>query len=289
MKYEFIHANRSDYAVEEMCHVLNTSRSGYYIWLKQGEPKRIRRDKELLVKIKRSFEKNKERYGAPRIYKDLRAEKISCSKPRIARLMKENNLKAKAARKYKVTTDSSHSKPVAPNLLKQNFNVAAQNQVWVSDITYIWTMKGWLYLAIVLDLYSRKIVGWSMSNRINKELVINAFMQAYWKRKPDKGLIFHSDRGSQYASNNFRNLLKQFDIKQSMSGKGNCYDNAVAESFFKTIKVELINWETYYSRTQARTSIFEYIEAYYNKERRHSALNYLSPNDFEVNYRLQCA
>lgn len=272
-----------------MCRVLNVSRSGYYSWGYRGESKKAKEDKELLSIIKKIFEKHQERYGAPRIAKDLKENGIRCGRHRTARIMRENGLKAKVKKKFKVTTDSWHKLPIAPNLLNQNFHVVRPNKVWVSDITYVWTREGWMYLCTVIDLYSRKVVGWAMDKRMKKELVIRALDQAYYRRRPGKGLIFHSDRGSQYASHEFRRRLRTYQMVQSMSGKGNCYDNAVAESFFKTLKTELVYWNEYYTREQAKQSIFEYIETYYNRVRRHSFINYFTPDAFERRSMLKCA
>ena len=201
---------------------------------------------------------------------------------KVFKLMRVNNIYGKYKRKFKVTTKASRNAIAASNLLNQNFIVNSPNKIWVSDISYIWTNEGWLYLAIVLDLHSRKIVGWSLDERMTKQLVINSFLRAYWNQKPGKGLIYHSDRGSQYASNQFQNILSNLNVTSSMSGKGNCYDNAVAESFFHTIKNELPNNCIFKTRNEAKTMIFEYIETFYNSRRRHSFLGYCSPNEFEL-------
>jgi transposase InsO family protein len=221
-------------------------------------------------------------YGSPRITIELREQGDTCSKNRVARIMRENDIKAKTARKFKVTTNSKHNMPISENLLNQNFSVSTPDRVWVSDITYIRTLEGWLYLSIILDLYSRKIIGWSVSDRITKKVVTDALLKAIWNRKPSKGLIVHSDQGSQYASIEFRNIIKRFGFKQSMSGKGNCYDNAVAESFFHTIKTECVYSEVYKSKSEAKSAIFDYIEIFYNRQRRHSTIGYMSPVDFEI-------
>lgn len=289
MTYEFIHSYRSEFSVEEMCQVLTVSRSGYYGWTRREESPKSKEDRVLFVVINGLFEKHKKRYGAPRIAKDLKEDGISCGRHRTARIMRENGLKAKAREKFKATTDSCHTLPVAPNLLNQDFKVNRPNQVWVSDITYIWTREGWMYLCTIIDLYSRKVVGWAMNKRMKKDLVIRALDQAYHRRRPGKGLIFHSDRGSQYASHAFRKRLAKYQMFQSMSGKGNCYDNAVAESFFRTLKTELVYWEVYYTRDQAKQSIFEYIEVYYNRFRRHSFIDYFTPDAFERRSMLKCA
>lgn len=239
------------------------------------------RDIYLLSQIKEIHFRSKGRYGSPRITSSLKdnGERVSCK--RVLRLMRENNICSKVKRKFKCTTDSKHNHLIAPNLLEQNFTAKFPNQIWVSDITYIWTLEGWLYLSIILDLCSRKMVGWHINDRITKELVITAFMKAYWSRKPGKGLIHHSDRGAQYASNDFQQLLKNIGAKCSMSGKGNCYDNAVAESFFNSLKTELGSGNIFKTKEEAKNAVFEYIEAFYNEWRKHSTLNYCSPNKFE--------
>jgi len=223
-------------------------------------------------------------YGSPKITIELNAEGILCGKNRVARLMKENEIKSKVKKKYKVTTDSKHKNPVAENLLKRNFAAEKPDEKWVSDITYLWTGEGWFYLCVIIDLFSRQVVGWSVSKRMSSSLLINAFDKAYKKRKPSSGLIFHSDRGSQYASKAFRKVLKSKGLVQSMSRKGDCWDNAVAESFFSVFKKELIFGNQYISRAKLKSCIFEYIEIFYNRFRRHSYLEYLSPADFERDF-----
>jgi putative transposase len=281
MKYEFIKANRSAFSIVKMCQVLGVSTSGYYKQFKLPKNSRDKDNEMLLNRIRDIFVDNKGRYGSPRVKEQLDKDGIVCGKNRVARLMRKNNIKAKRSKKYKVTTDSKHNHPVAENLLKQDFSAKAVNEKWVSDITYIYTQEGWLYLAVVLDLCSRKVVGWSMGNRITKDLTIKALRQAMNRRGIRAGLILHSDRGSQYACHDYVHLVKSSSFIQSMSGKGNCYDNAVMESFFKTLKIEEVYWQRYLTRDDARKSIFEYIETYYNTKRMHSALDYMSPNEFE--------
>jgi putative transposase len=281
MKYQFIERHRSAFAVEKMCLALKVTASGYYRQRKRGKSKRALSNEQLDQAIRVAHRKSRGNYGSPRITKELKEQGIGCSENRVARRMQKNGIAAKTKRRFKVTTKSKHNHPVAENVLQQNFAATAQNQVWVSDITYVWTREGWLYLAIVLDLFSRQIVGWAMSHCLGQDMVLQALRQALLRRGPVPGLIFHSDQGVQYACQAFRELLIQFRIIQSMSGKGNCYDNAVAESFFHTLKTELVYFEDYQTREEARRSIFEYIEVFYNRERRHSALNYLSPVNFE--------
>jgi putative transposase len=264
-----------------MCQVLKVSKSGYYEYLNMPQSQRDKDNAELLNKIKYVFEDNKGRCGSPRIKKQLNKDGVVCGKNRVAGLMRKNNIKAKGVKKFKVTTDSKHNHSVAENLLEQDFTATTINEKWVSDITYIYTCEGWLYLAVILDLCSRKVVGWSMGDRITKELTLKALRQAISRRGIRQGLILHSDRGSQYACNDYTQLVKANNFIQSMSGKGNCYDNAVMESFFKTLKIEEVYWELYLTRDAARKSIFEYIETYYNTKRMHSTLNYMSPQEFE--------
>ena len=281
MKYQFIENNRSAFAVEKMCRALKVVPSGYYTQKKRGISKQALSNERLDRAIRAAHKQGRGNYGSPRITKELKEQGISCSENRVARRMQKNGIAAKTKRRFKVTTQSKHKHPVAENVLKRNFGATAQNQVWVSDITYVWTREGWLYLAIVLDLFSRQVVGWALSHCLGQDIVLQALRQARLRRGPVPGLIFHSDQGVQYACQAFRELLAQLRIVQSMSGTGNCYDNAVAESFFHTLKTELVYFEDYQTREEARSSIFEYIEVFYNRERRHSALNYVSPVNFE--------
>jgi putative transposase len=282
MKYEFIHRYRSAFRVEKMCRVLQVSRSGYYSWIDRPESKRSEENRRLLTAIKYIHKESKSIYGSPRITQALPARAMKASQNRVARMMAKNGIKSKVKRKFRVTTQSDHTLPISPNLLHQDFSASAPNLKLVSDITYIHTREGWLYLTTVIDLFHRKIVGWSMSNRMTAEQTTIAALKQYVKHcSPAVGVIFHSDRGVQYACCDFRELLEKNGFIQSMSGKGNCYDNAVAESFFKTLKTELIYHERYRTRAEARASIFEYIETFYNRVRKHSYLEYLSPEQFE--------
>lgn len=281
MRYAFIEAHRSLFRVEKMCCVLGASKSGYYAW-RGWKKTRLQEENEMILdKIKEAYKKSHGIYGSPRIATELHENGIHCSKKRIARLMRVNNIMAKTRRRFKATTNSRHTLAVAQNLIQKEFSVNEAYKVWVSDITYIWTDEGWLYLAIIMDLFTRGIVGWAMSERITAEMVIKAFQQAITRRNPPEGLIFHSDRGSQYASDAFRDVLKHYGCIQSMSDKGDCYDNAVAESFFHTLKTEHVYFERYKTREEARLSIFEYIEVFYNRIRRHSTLGNRSPYEFE--------
>ena len=266
-----------------MCEVLDVSRSGYYAWQGRPESARSVQRRELVAEMRVIHgEQYKGNYGSPRMCQELQARGHAVSENTVARLMQEHELRALTARKFRHTTDSKHSYPVADNILNQEFEQADANEVWVSDLTYIPTREGWLYLACVLDLYSRRVVGWSMSERMTSDLVISGLKMGLLTRDLEgKELLHHSDRGSQYASGGFQKLLADHGITCSMSGKGNCYDNAAMESFFATLKKELVHQEDYDTRAAARRSIFEYIEVFYNRERRHSALGYQSPCAFE--------
>lgn len=264
-----------------MASVLKVSRSCYYAWLNSKPSNHELRDRELLVEIKHIFKDKRGNYGSPRIYDKMEKTGFSCSKKRIARIMNENGLVARLKRKFKITTDSSHDYPISPNLVNRNFYVESANTCWVSDLTYIWTMEGWLYLCVILDLFSRMAVGWSMASHMRADLAIDALDMATMHRNPEAGLIFHSDRGVQYASSSFRKKLKLFEMVQSMSRKGNCWDNACAESFFSTLKMEEVFRKKYRTKEEARKSIFEYIAVFYNRQRSHSFLDYLSPADYE--------
>jgi len=264
-----------------MCKVLSVGRSGYYHWLHRPPSSKDLEHEKIGSLIKLIFIKNRNAYGARRIKKALSKEGLIVSRRRIGQIMRNEHLYCKTKRKFKVTTDSKHNLPVAPNLLNREFSVDQPNKYYVGDVTYIWTEEGWLYLAVVLDLYSRQIVGWSMNKNMKATLVNNALLMAIWKRKPKKGLIWHTDRGAQYASNSHRALLKSHGIIQSMSRKGNCWDNAVSESFFHTLKNELIHHRQFKTRSEAKIATFEYIEVFYNRIRMHSANEYLSPMEFE--------
>jgi len=261
---------------------MSLSRSGYYEWLQNPECDRVKEDKEITIMIKQVFEEGRSTYGSRRIKKRLAQKKVAVSRNRITRLMKESSLVCKTKRKFKATTDSKHNKQVSPNLLARKFNVLQANSYWVGDITYVPTEEGWLYLATVIDLYSRKVVGWSMSNNMKAELVNKALLMAIWQRKPLEGLVWHTDRGSQYAADIHRAIIKQHHITQSMSRKGDCWDNAVAESFFHTLKTELTHQCKFKTREEAKHVIFEYIEVFYNRIRIHSANDYLSPVEYEA-------
>ena len=270
----------------EMCKVLYVSRSRYYAWRKNPLSKRAKADASLTEKIKAIFVEGRENYGTRSIQNRLAQRAVEISRKRIARLMELAGLRCKIKRKFKVTTDSNHKLYIAPNLLQRQFHVTAPNRVWAGDITYIPTRNGWLYLATVMDLYSRKIVGWSMNTSMSASLVNDALTMAIWSRKPGKGLIWHSDRGSQYCAKSHRVILKDHKIIQSMSRKGDCWDNATSESFFSTIKREMPQIGDFVDQKQAAATIFEYIEVFYNRIRAHSTIGYRAPAEFEEDARI---
>lgn len=268
-----------------MCKMLGVSKSGYYNWLKSGPSKRWIENESISIEIHTIFKESFESYGAPRIKVELLKHGHRVSRPRVARLMRANNLFARRRRKFIFTTDSNHNYPIAPNILNQNFTVDRENQIWVSDITYIQTKQGWVYLTVIIDLFHRKVVGWSMSQTLSTDdTIIPAWNMAVKANTITKKLIFHSDRGTQYASCRFTNILKSYDglVKQSMSRKGNCWDNAVAESFFKSLKVEWVYKHNYALRSQAELSIFQWIETWYNRKRIHSTLGYKTIEEFQI-------
>lgn len=281
MRFDFIGRHSAEFPVTVMCRVLKVSRSGFYAWKLRPDSPRVCQDRKTAVIIAEIQQLVRRVYGAPRMHRELKARGEKIGRKRVARLMKQNGLQSRCRRKFRVTTQSNHQHAASPDLLKREFTPKGPNQVWVADITYIATREGWLYLAVVLDLYSRKVVGWRLGERISRELVIEALKMAVARRKPSAVLVHHSDRGSQYASVEFRRILKEHGIHASMSRKGNCWDNAVAESFFGSLKTELDYDGTFPTRESARREIFEYIEIFYNGSRRHSTLGYVSPREFE--------
>lgn len=282
MKFEFIDAQKACFPVDFMCQQLGVSRSGYYAWKKRPESERQKADRALAQEVEKVHQESRGRYGSPRVQAELRARGRKVSRKRVARLMGQKGLRARGKRRFVRTTDSRHTQPVAPNVLERNFSPGQPNCTWATDITYIWTRQGWLYLAVILDLYSRRVVGWAMSQHIDRHLVLNALDMALKSRRPPRGLLHHSDRGSQYASEDYQQLLAAYGIQCSMSRKGNCWDNAVAESFFSSLKMELVHEADFATHEQARAALFEYIEVFYNRKRRHSSLGYLSPVEFEL-------
>lgn len=280
MRYAFVEQHRDSYPLQALCAALQVSDSGFAAWQCAEGPKKWLSDRQLLARIREIHEETKAAYGSPRIYQELKGRGIPVSKGRVERLMRENGLRGRHKRRFKATTDSKHSLPVAPNRLNQNFETERPDQVWTADITYLATGEGWLYLAIVLDLYTRQIVGWAMRERMSKDLVIDALRMAWFRRRPQPGLIHHSDRGSQYCSHEFQKQLADYDMLASMSRKGNCWDNAPSESFFNSLKNERVHGSRYETRDEARADVFEYVEVFYNRSRRHSSLGGQSPASF---------
>jgi putative transposase len=268
-----------------MCEVLEVSRSGYYAWAKREPSERAKQNLELAEKIVEIHDESRGTYGSPRVHAQLRGEGIEVNHKRVERQMREMGLSGRCRPKFRKTTDSNHDLPIAPNLVQRQFEIDEPDKVWVADITYIWTLQGWLYLAVVLDLFSRRVIGWSMADHMRADLVLDALRAALGRRSPDEeGLIFHSDRGSQYAADAFRALLQEHGIQASMSRRGNCWDNAVAESFFATLKTELVEELGYSSRDVTRTTIAEWIEIFYNGKRLHSTNGYVAPVEYERRY-----
>jgi transposase InsO family protein len=274
-------AEKKNHCIRMLSRALEVSASGYYAWIKRLPSDRDEANEVLLRKISAIHAKNDRRYGSPKMTKALKAEGIPCGKNRVARIMRENKIRSKVKRKFKVTTDSKHKLPVAENILARNFSPASENVAWVSDITYLWTNEGWLFLCVILDLFSRKVIGYAMDKRMKQELVHDALEMAVKNRNPPRGVIFHSDRGSQYAADRTREMLTTLGFIQSMSKKGDCYDNAVAESFFKSLKVEAIYGDRFATRDEMRQTVFEYMEVFYNRERIHSSLGYVTPERYE--------
>jgi putative transposase len=281
VRFAFIEAEKAKFHVAVSCRMLGVSRAGFYAWRTRPKSNHAGEDERLGVEVASIHAESRQRYGSPRVHAELRARGHRTSRKRVARLMAAQGLAARRRRRFRVTTDSNHQFPVAANLLARNFTVKAPDVAWVTDITYIFTGEGWLYLAVILDLYSRFVVGWAMGDRITRQLTLDALTMALSRRHPPRGLLHHSDRGSQYASTDYRKALDRWGITCSMSRRGDCWDNAVGESFFATLKVELVYDTAWATRAQARSELFEYIEVFYNNERRHSSLGYLSPLAFE--------
>jgi len=283
VKYAFILARAVAFPVALMCRVLGVSRSGFYAWRAQPVSERDKRESALLQKVKRVFEASQGRYGSPRVHRELREEGELVSRKTVAALMQKEGLVARSKKRFRATTDSKHNDPIAPNLLKRKFTREAKNEVWVTDVTAIWTAEGWLFLAVMLDLFSRRVVGWATSATNDRFLALDAVRMAVAERRPPPGLIHHSDRGSPYASDDYRAELKRFGIVPSMSRKGDCWDNAVAESFFSTLKTEALGDDLVpVSHANAFEVVRDYIDGFYNTVRRHSHLDYKSPIEFEL-------
>ena len=281
MRYECIHRRRERYPVEAMCRLLKVSKGGYYAWRERPESQRAVQDRELLKAIRVAYEESDGTYGSRRVRKELNEAGIACGRRKVAKLMRSAGLRGCPTKRYKGRAGGLPGGTAAPNLLEQDFAADEVNERWASDVTYIWTMQGWLYLAVVMDLCSRRIVGWSMSRRINRHLTLDALQMALSYRHPDGGLIHHSDQGAQYLSDDYQRLLKRYGITCSMSRRGNCFDNAAVESFFSLLKRERVYRRHYRTREEARADIFDYIERFYNRQRRHGYVGDLSPVEFE--------
>ena len=281
MRFAFIATEKAAFPVRLLCRTLQVSRAGFYAWQTRPPARRQQDDDRVSVQIAAIHAESRQRYGSPRIHAELRDRGCRMARKRVARLMRVRGLAARRRRRFRTTTHSRHPFPIAPNVLARQFDRAAPDQAWVTDITYIPTGEGWLYLAVILDLHSRFAVGWAMSARITDDLTLDALNMALARRRPPPGLLHHSDQGSQYASGDYQRVLAQHGVVCSMSRRGNCWDNAVAESFFATLKVELVHDAAWTTRTTARAELFDYLELFYNGQRRHSALGYLSPRVFE--------
>ena len=289
MKFAFISQEKVAFPVAVLCRVLAVSPSGYYASCGRPRSPRVRRDQELSERVAAAHLASKRRYGSPRVHADLKAAGERVGRKRVARLMREKNLAARTRRRFRATTNSNHAFPVAPNVLERDFTAAAPNKAWVTDITFLWTAEGWLYLAVILDLFSRRVVGWATSENVDRHLALAALDKAIALRRPGPGLVHHSDRGSTYASHEYRRALETGAIECSMSRKGDCWDNAVAESFFASLKRELEELDDLESRAGATLYIAEYIDGFYNLSRRHSAIDYKSPLEFELIHSVKTA
>ena len=289
MRFAFINAEKANHAVRTLCRVLQVSKSGYYAYLARGPSRRTRQDEALKVRIASIHQRSGGTYGSPRVYQRLRQEDFEVGRDRVARLMRQMQVFGKPKRRYRMTTDSDHDAPVAPNLLQRDFQAERPNQRWVTDITYVWTQQSWMYLAVVMDLFSRRIVGWAMRPHLQAELALGALRMALGRRMPEPGLVHHSDRGVQYAAHVYQNVLHEHGIVCSMSRKADCWDNAVVESFFARLKTELVNRQSWRTARELKDAIGRYIEGWYNPHRLHSSLGYLSPNQFEQRYFSQQA
>ena len=282
MRYEFIESHRDEFPIKLMCNVLGIVRQSYYAWRNRGPSQREQENEKLLEEIKEIHRHSRQTYGSPRIHQALKAQGIVVGRNRVARLMREHGIRAIQKRKKKWTTDSSHSLPIAPNLVNRQFEVDGSDKLWLADLTYVRTEEGWLYLAAILDVHSRKVVGWAMDQTMSRKLCMDALGMAVMVRQPGEGLVHHSDRGSQYASADYQAMLEEHGIHCSMSRKGDCWDNAPMESFFGSLKTESLHRYKFKTRNDARREIFEYIEIFYNRKRIHSALGFNSPEAFET-------
>lgn len=286
-RFRFVRGHASEHPVSTLCRVLEVSKAGYYAWVKRPPSTRAREDAALVTTIRDIHQESGRTYGSPRVHRELRAQGVRHGEKRIARLMRRAGIRAKTVRRFRVTTQSDHPHPVAPNVLERQFSETTPDRVWVGDITYLSTREGWLYLAVVLDLATRRVIGWSMRHTLERGLTLDALGMAIERRRPGPGVLVHTDRGSQYASGDYRALLAAHGMRCSMSRRGDCWDNAVAESFFATLKRELVDGADWRTRDEARSAVFRYIETWYNRRRRHSTLGYLSPEEFERQYNEQ--
>jgi len=284
VKFAFIEAEKVAFPVAAMCRVLGVSPAGFYAWRRRPPSPRATENAALVEEIREVHVESRRTYGSPRIRAALLARGRKAGRHRVARLMRHAGISARRRRRFRATTDSRHAMPVAPNVLARTFKAPAPNVAWVTDITYVWTREGWLYLAVILDLFSRRVVGWAMRESLSRELALDALDMALRSRRPSSGLLHHSDRGSQYASADYQTALAERGIVCSMSRKGDCWDNAVAESFFATLKTELVNEVDFVTRAQARRAIFEFVEVFYNRQRLHSSLGFVCPVVFESMY-----
>ena len=284
--FELVKAEKAHYPIAVLCSVLSVSRSGFYAWERRPKPARARADAALVLDIRAAHKLGRGTYGSPRVHAELQAKGMRVGENRVARLMREDGLRARQKRRFRRTTDSNHTDPIAPNILQRNFEPEAPNQSWATDVTYVHTGEGWLYLAVMLDLFSRRVVGWAASVTNDRALALEALQRALTARNPEPGLVHHSDRGSPYASDDYRRALEERGLVASMSRTGDCWDNAVAESFFASLKAELVDHERYPSHSAAVASIADYIENFYNPLRRHSHLGYLNPIEYELRAQL---
>lgn len=285
MRYQFIKQHQGQFSQAALCRVMQVSTSGYADWRKRVKSRRQQQEESLLVSLQEIHRQSRGTYGSPRVYQECKARGLPCGRNRVARLMQKYQISARPLRRFVLTTDSKHALPVADNRLDRQFSVEAPNRVWSADITYLWTEEGWRYLGVVLDLFSRRVVGWSLQSTLERSLVVAALSAALGNRHPAPGLLCHSDRGSQYASDAYQQLLRQAGAVCSMSRKGNCWDNAPVESFFASLKRELTHRTRFATRQEARLAVFEWIAVWYNRQRRHSALGYISPEQFEQQYQ----
>jgi transposase InsO family protein len=292
VRYQFIKEHQEQFSLSALCRAMQVCRGGFYAWRKrENSPKSPRKlqNERLTEQIRTAYKENREAYGSPRIYAELKEAGVACSEKRIARLMRLNGIVAVRPKRFVATTDSNHALPIAENVLDRTFGAETPNTRWTADITYLWTSQGWLYLAVILDLFSRRVVGWAMNQTLERELVLSALDMAIGTRRPGPDLLCHSDRGSQYASGDYQQRLKDAGIACSMSRRGNCWDNAPTESFFASLKKEMVYRTRFDTRDQARTAVFDWIEVWYNRKRRHSAIGYISPEVFERQQREQQA